>query len=371
MPLIVAARRSAVMPKGGQFAHLEPHDLVTPVLKACLADVDLAPSDVDELILSNALGGGGNPARLAALAAGLPDRVAGLSIDRQCAGGLDAILLGHALVAAGVHDVVVAGGVESYSRRPLRARTFADGRTPEPYDQARFTPWASKDPDMAEAADQLGHRLAIGRAEQDQWAQQSHAKARRHGADRQAEIVPVGGVTDDAFLRDLTPRICARAPVVTGSITAANMAVAADAAACVVIVSDRRARNLNRAGLRLLQGATRGSDPLQPGLAPLVAIKEVLAREGIDPYALHRSEIMEAFAVQALACIKGAQLRPDSVNPAGGALAQGHPVGASGAILAVKLFHGLQPDDGPALAAIAAAGGLGSAALFKAVRAAN
>ncbi len=91
MPLILAARRTAVVPKGGKFAALEPHQLAAPVLTACLADAGLTPEDVGEVILSNALGAGGNPARIAALAAGLPEHVAGLSIDRQCAGGLDAI----------------------------------------------------------------------------------------------------------------------------------------------------------------------------------------------------------------------------------------------------------------------------------------
>ncbi|WP_420004470.1 thiolase family protein [Arenibacterium sp. LLYu02] len=365
MPLIVAARRTAVVPKGGKFAALEPHQLAAPVLKACLADAGLTPEDVGEVILSNALGAGGNPARIAALAAGLPEHVAGLSIDRQCAGGLDAILLGHALVASGQHEVVLAGGAESSSRRPLRSRTFADGRPPEAYDQARFTPWVERDPQMTQAAQDLGLILGISRAEQDAWAIRSHALALQHAQTRVAEIVPVEGVYEDAFTRDLTNRHCARAPQVCGDITAANMAVAADAAAFVLIVSDQMAARLGRGGMRLIEGATLGATPEQPGLGPLPAIRQVLTRQSLAPQDLHRAEIMEAFAVQALACLKGAGLEPDIINPNGGALAQGHPIGASGAILAVKLFHALKPGDGPALAAIAAAGGIGSAALFQ------
>ncbi|NIZ12533.1 acetyl-CoA C-acyltransferase [Phaeobacter sp. HF9A] len=367
MARIIAARRSAVVPKGGKFAALEPHQLAAPVITTCLLDAGLRTDEVGELILSNALGGGGNPARIAALAADLPERVAGLSIDRQCAGGLDAILLGHALVDAGVHDVVIAGGAESYSRRPLRAHRFADGRTPEPYDQAPFTPWPERDPDMAEAAAALAQTQGISRAEQDDWAIRSHAWARAAATARSAEIVPIHTITDDQFTRELSPRHCARAPSVFGDITAATMAVAADAAAFVVIVSDTLARRLNRGGMRLMQGVTLGADPEQPGLAPIPAIAEVLSRAGLSAKALHRAEIMEAFAVQTLACIRGAHLAEEIVNPAGGALAQGHPVGASGAIHAVKLFHALRPSDGPALAAIAAAGGLGSAALFEAI----
>ncbi|MCA2006584.1 thiolase family protein [Tritonibacter mobilis] len=366
MPRIIAARRTAVVPKGGKFALLEPHELASPVIRACLADAGIAAHEVGELILSNALGGGGNPARIAALAAGLPEHVAGLSIDRQCAGGLDAILLGHALVQAGHHEVVIAGGAESYSRHPLRSRTFADGRPPEPYTQARFTPWPDRDPDMAEAAAELSRKIGITRAEQDAWAQRSHALALSHAACRMREITPVGDVTEDAFTRNLTSRHCERARVVSGDITAANMAVAADAAAFVVIVSDQMAKRLNMRGLTLIEGATLGAAPDQPGLAPISAIKHVLKRADVDHKTLERAEIMEAFAVQALACTRGAHLSDKIVNPAGGALAQGHPVGASGAILVVRLFHALRTGDAPALAAIAAAGGIGSAALFEA-----
>ena len=366
MPSIVSARRSAVIPRGGAFAALEPHELAAPVIRACLEDAGLAGDEVGELILSNALGAGGNPARVAALAAGLPDHVAGLSIDRQCSGGLDAILLGHALVQAGHHEVVIAGGAESYSRRPQRSRTFADGRPPEPYAQARFTPWPDRDPDMAVAAADLARMQHITRAEQDDWAQRSHALASLHGAGRAEEIVSINGAVKDSFTRTLTARHCARAKVVAGDITAANMAVAADAAAFVVIVSENIARRLRTRGLSLIAGATLGADPEQPGLAPLPAIQKVLTQAQIERTDLCRAEIMEAFAVQALACMRGAALPADIVNPAGGALAQGHPVGASGALLVVRLFHALRCGDGIALAAIAAAGGIGSAALFEA-----
>ncbi|MFN3282058.1 MAG: thiolase family protein, partial [Tabrizicola sp.] len=146
MARLIAARRTAVVPRGGAFARLRIEDLAAPVLRACLADAGIGPEEVDEVILSNALGAGGNPARRAALAAGLPERVAGLSIDRQCAGGLDAILLARALVDSGAAEVVLAGGVESYSRRPLRLATDPDGGPPVPYDEAPFTPWPDRDP---------------------------------------------------------------------------------------------------------------------------------------------------------------------------------------------------------------------------------
>ena len=353
MAVILSARRSAVCPRGGAFAALRIEDLGAPVLRAALADAGIAPDAVDEVIVANALGAGGNPARRVALAAGLPERVAGLTIDRQCAGGLDAILLARALVDSGAARVVVAGGVESYSRRPLRAMRGADGQ-PVPYDQAPFTPWPERDPEMAAAAAALADRLEISPQAQADWAVASHAKARAL-ADW-PEIVPINGVTRDAFTRALTPALAARAPKVSGSVTAATAAVAADAAAFVVVVADGLTQGR---GMPILGGVTLVGDPEEPGLVPVAAIAKALKSLNHSPGDLTRAEVMEAYAVQAIACVQGAGLRPEIVNSGGGALARGHPIGASGAILAVRLFHGLT--HGPGLAAIAAAGGLGTA----------
>ncbi|MES2915179.1 MAG: thiolase family protein [Pseudomonadota bacterium] len=354
MARLIAARRTAIVPRGGAFARLSIEDLAAPVLIACLADAGIDPTGVDEVILSNALGAGGNPARRVALAAGLPETVAGLTTDRQCAGGLDAILIAKALIDSGAAEVVLAGGVESYSRRPLRLATDPDGGPPVAYDQAPFTPWPDRDPDMAAAAESLAQRLNITRQRQDDWAASSHAKAL--AADLSGEIVALNGVTKDAFPRELSPKLLSRAPILTGSITAATAAVAADAAAVCLVVSDRIAQGR---GLALLAGATVGGNPEEPGLAPVAAIRRIWAGEPLT-----QAEIMEAYAVQSLAVIDAAGLDPDRVNPAGGGLARGHPIGASGAILAVRLLHGLKRGRG--LAAIAAAGGIGTALLVEA-----
>ncbi|OAN71857.1 acetyl-CoA acetyltransferase [Sulfitobacter sp. EhC04] len=362
---LAAACRSAVAPRDGALSALSLHELGAPVITAVLAQAGLAGEDVDELIVSNALGAGGNPARVLALAAGLPERVAGLSIDRQCAGGLDAVVLARQMVLAGAADVVVAGGVESYSRRPLRLRRFADGRPPEAYEQAPFTPWPDRDPDMAEAAQALGAMLGISREEQDTWAMASHAKARAHVA-AAGEITPVAGLTVDAFTRDLRPALCRRAKVLTGDITTANTAVAADGAGFVVVVSNRVSRHLHGPTIKILGGATRGGTPDMPGLAPVAAIEHVLASVGRAARDLQAAEVMEAYAVQAIACVRGAGIDPQIVNTGGGALARGHPVGASGAINAVRLYHTLCRTGGTGLAAIAAAGGIGTALLLSA-----
>ncbi|GLS86850.1 acetyl-CoA acetyltransferase [Cypionkella aquatica] len=360
MSVIVAAKRTAVVPRGGAFARLEIEYLAAPVVQALLEAAGIAGQQVDELICANALGAGGNPARRVALAAGLPERVAGLSVDRQCAGGLDAILLARALVDSGAAEAVIAGGVESYSRRPLRLRTDPDGGAAVAYDQARFTPWADRDPAMADAASALAVRLGISRAAQDAWAVQSHAKARVCPG----EIVLLAGQDRDVFARDLSLAVAARAQVIAGSITTANTAVAADAAAFVLVVSDKVAVHFPTGrGLRILGGITLGADPVEPGLAPVAAIAAVLARAGLAATQIAMAEIMEAYAVQAIACVSGAGLNTARVNLGGGALARGHPIGASGAILAVRLFYELKAGFG--LAAIAAAGGIGSAILVQ------
>ena len=360
---IAAACRSVVTPRGGAFAALSLEALATPVIQAGLTQAGLAAEDVDEIIVSNALGEGGNPARRIALAAGLRRQVAGLSIDRQCAGGLDAVILAGHLIRAGAAKIVIAGGVESYSRRPERRRTFADGRPPVAYDQAPFTPWPDRDPGMAEAAASLAADLGINRETQDLWACASHAKALAHPPNA-TELVPVAGLHSDSFTRALTPAHCARAKALAGPITAANTAVAADAAAFCVVVSARVAARLAGPSIRIIDGATLGHIPDQPGLSPLPAIAAVLTRQGVTPETLTVAEIMEAYAVQAIACVEGAGLDPARVNQAGGALARGHPIGASGAINAVRLFHELSARGGIGLAAIAAAGGVGSAVLL-------
>ena len=364
MAVILAAKRTAIVPHGGAFARLSIEDLAAPVVQALLAQAGLAGDDVDELICANALGAGGNPARRVALAAGLPQRVAGLSVDRQCAGGLDAVLLARALVESGAAEVVIAGGVESHSRRPLRLRTDPDGGPAVAYAQAPFTPWPDRDPGMAQAAADLAARLGITRAAQDAWAVASHAATRV----AVGEIVALAGQTRDVFARRLSLAVAAGAYVLAGSVTAANAAVAADGAAFVLVVSDRVAacqfaagQIAGRRGLRIVGGQTLGGDPVQPGIAPVAAIAAVLARAGLRPDQLAMAEVMEAYAVQAMACVAGAGLDPACVNIGGGALARGHPIGASGAVLAVRLFYEMQSGFG--LATIAAAGGVGTALL--------
>lgn len=356
---VIAARRTAVVPRGGAFAKLSIEDLAAPVITALLADAGLGPQDVDEVICSNALGAGGNPARRVALAAGLSERVAGLSTDRQCVGGLDALLIARAMVDSGAARVVIAGGVESYSRRPIRLATDPKGGPSKPYVQPPFTPWPERDPDMTEAAAALALRLGISRNDQDHLAVHSHARAVAAQARMAREIVLIQGVSRDAFTRPLNLALAQRAAVLSGTVTAANTAVAADGAAFVLVTTAQIAA---ARGLRIVAGATLGDVPEEPALGAVPAARAALALAQAAVSDLQITELMEAYAVQAIACAEALGLKAQSVNPGGGALARGHPIGASGAILAVRMFHELTA--GLGLAAISAAGGIGTAVVF-------
>jgi acetyl-CoA C-acetyltransferase len=332
MAVIIAAKRSAIVVRGGAFAGLEIEEIAAPVIGALLQGF---AHKVDEVICANALGGGGNVARISALQAGL-GHAAGLTIDRQCTGGLDAILLARALVDSGAARVVVAGGAESYSRAPQRMRDGVE------YTQARFAPKGWDDPDMAQAADLIAREAGISRAAQDAYAATSHAKYRVAAG----EIVDIGGVGREPAAGRVTAALAARSRPIVGAITAANTALAADGAAFVLVVAD----DLAVAGLRILRGANVGGDPARPGLAARAAIAAV-GGQGAD-----LAEVMEAYACQAMLCSQGLS----AVNVGGGALARGHAIGASGAVLAVRLFYELQAGQ-TGVAAIAGAGGIGAA----------
>jgi acetyl-CoA C-acetyltransferase len=359
---IIAAHRSAVIPKGGAFSHLGIHQLAAPVIAHCLQSANINADRVCELVLSNAVGAGGNPARLSALAADLPEHIGGLSIDRQCTGGLDAIWLAAQMVTSGVHDIIIAGGSESASRRPIRMHRAPNG-APIPYDRPDFTGLRGRDPEMVDAVAQLAQEMGIDGQSQTDWAINSHAKAMQ--ADLSNEITPIEHQTRDAFTRKLSQKTCDRAPILSGTISTATTAVDADAAAFVIVVNEAIAKN-HPSAIRIKTGAMLGGQPDQPALAPIAAIQSVLDTAGITAQSLSAVEIMEAYAAQAIIAAKSQSFDPATINKAGGALSRGHPIGASGAILGVRLYHELQKSGGTGLATIAAAGGLGSALLLQA-----
>lgn len=369
---IFAARRSAVSPKLGAFRDIEAWELGAAVLKSMLADTTSQLPARTEVILGNALYAGGNPARMAALAAGLPARISALTIDTQCCSGLDAIALARSRIAAGEADLVFAGGVESYSRAPRRFRTPVYGGDGDFYARPPFSPWPDRDPDLIEAHACLAEARRATRKDQDAFAIGSHAKALR-SSPSPMEIVSINDLHRDAYTRRLTEAVCARAPVIAGDadygLTAATIAVEADAAAMVAIGNDEACAVFGAKldPIRVSASVSQGCAPETPSHGAVAATQALLSRADLSVSAIAVWEVMEAFAVQAQAFAETLAIPQEALNRGGGALARGHPIGASGAILAVRLFHELQrePKGTKGLAVIAAAGGLGSALLMK------
>lgn len=382
--VILGWARSAVVPVGGALGALAPHEIGAPVLRGLLARFGIPAAAVDAVVAGNALGAGGNPARMVALAAGLPDRTAALSVDTQCCAGLDAVALAAGMLASGSASVVVAGGLEAWSRAPLRQhRPRTPAELPVAYDRPAFAPDPARDPDLLRAAARHAALLSIGRARQDAFAAESHARALASRDRMMEEIVPIGDATHDSYARPLTPERMARMPVAAVSDTAApgsadprdtavsRLAVAprADGAAFVVLATPQAAAGLQSTPhFRWLGAASVGVAPEMPLLAAAEAARAVLRRAGCDAGALWGIELHEAFAVQALAFIQALGIDPAHLNRGGGGLGRGHPIGASGAISLVRLLGDMRrdaPRDALGLAAIAGAGGVGAAGLVQ------
>ncbi|MEU6716490.1 thiolase family protein [Nonomuraea sp. NPDC046802] len=368
-PVIVAARRTPIGTAGHAFKDLTVDRLAAPVIAAVARDAGGRP--VEDVVLGNCMGPGGNVARVSALAAGLGHEVPGVTVDRQCGSGLAAILVAGQAVRAGDMDLVIAGGAESASTAPLRTHRGAE----RPYDRAPFVPDGHPDPGMGPAAEALAAAREVTRQRQDAYACRSHAGAlaARAAGRFEREIVPLGGRCDDQRPRPLQPASLARLPaafVAGGTVTAGNSSPISDGAAAVAIVPERLRAGLP--GMRLLAGAVAGCDPALPGWGPVPAVRRVLARTGVDVEHVAAVEIVEAFAAQVLAVTDALGLDPpDRVCVDGGALALGHPWGASGAVVVTRLFTRLVRQGAPpgtlGLAAAAVGGGLGVAALFEVV----
>ena len=397
---VVAARRTPIGRVGGVLRNLRVESLAAPVMRAVLADAGLAAGDVDEVVLGNVWGPGGNPARVAALTAGLDQSVPGLTIDRQCASGLEAINLAARLVRDGAAEVCLAGGVESVSTAPWRIDKPATlYQTPAFSSRARFAPDAAGDPEMGPAADTLARVHGVSRARQDQFAADSHRKAIAAAAAGRfdGEIValpasnraaagppPAGGWVDPIMVDQspragLTARSLSRFPPVfspDGTVTAGNSSPINDGAAVVAVVSDAVRRRIELpTALRVVEGVAAGVDPAMPGAGPIAATQALFKRVAtVELNAVDLVELTEAFAGQALACVDALGIAEERLNVAGGAIALGHPWAASGAVLVTRLFTEMvrapqagagEPAPRYGLATVAGAGGLGVATLFE------
>jgi len=365
-PVIVAALRTPIGTAGKSLAAVDAAQLAAPVLRRLTGDLPAVP--VDDVVLGNCMGPGGDVARVAALAAGLPVEVPAMTVDRQCGSGLAAIATGAALVRA-TPGLVIAGGTESASTAPWRFWPPQGDEAPRRFERAPFAPADVGDPDMGLAADLLAEERGVSRDRQDSYAAQSHARA--HAAQQSrlfdAELVPVGDVDRDERPRPglSAERLGRLRPTFRpgGTVTPGNACGVNDGAAAVALIDAGSHADLGLPGLRVLASATAGVDPNRPGLGIVPAVRAALARAGLDLEAIDVVELNEAFAGQVLACCDELGLDPARVCAQGGALALGHPWGASGAVLVVRLFTQLVRQLGGryGLAAIAVGGGQGVA----------
>ena len=392
---IIAWARSPVAPVGGSLSHLQPHELAAPVLQSLLAQSGLPATAVDAVVLGNALGAGGNPARLLTLAAGLPDSCAAHSIDTQCCSGLDAIAMAVGLLQSGQAEVVIAGGAEAWSRSPIRqTRPMRSDEKPQSYERPPFAPDPARDPDMLQSAADYALQHGYTRSAQEQYALRSHAQAVAAQASLSAEITAVAGIAHDVYPRTIKAERAARMPVVAHgndssasqasinahAFSALTISAKADGAALILLATPDACVRWNlQPCAQWLASASIGAAPETPLLAAITAASMALLRGAkslskpeLLAQDLSALELHDAFAVQGLAFCDALGLAPESINLQGGGLARGHPIGASGAIALVRCLAQLQAnaqtDAQPqmlGLAAIAGAGGIGAATLVQ------
>ncbi|HET9673170.1 MAG TPA: acetyl-CoA C-acyltransferase [Gaiellaceae bacterium] len=384
--VVLAAVRTPVGRYGGALSDVRPDDLAAHAIAAAVERAGIESAEIEDVYFGCANQAGEdnrNVARMAALLAGLPESVAGVTVNRLCASGLSAVVSACHAIAAGDGDLFVAGGVESMSRAPLAMakpdRAFPRGdrtvydttlgwRFPNPRLEAMF-PLES----MGETGENVAERWDVSREEQDAFALESQ---RRHAAAVEAgrfddELVPVGDVVRDEHPRPDTTaeKLAALKPAFRsgGSVTAGNSSGVNDGAAALVIASEERARELAAEPLgSFVASAVAGVDPRVMGIGPVPAVHKLLERAGVDVADLDLVELNEAFASQSLAVVRELGLDPVKVNVNGGAIALGHPLGMSGARFVVSLLHELRRRGGRyGLATLCVGVGQGQAALFE------
>ncbi|MFN7142625.1 MAG: thiolase family protein [Myxococcota bacterium] len=366
-PVLCTPLRSPIGRFGGGLSEVRPDDLAAHVLHAVVARAGLDPALIDEVFLGCANQAGEdnrNVARMAALLAGFPQTVPGVTVNRLCASGLEAVNQAVRMVRCGDAGVVLAGGVESMSRAPYvmpRGSNFPKmgnltafdtslgWRFPNPKMEALFPLEA-----MGETAENLVERYEISRADQDAFAVASHRKAL--DADFSLEIVPVPRPKGEPVTADEGPRADASLetlgklkPVFRkgGSVTAGNSSTLNDGAAAMIVADPARAKELGLTPMaRVLGVASAGVDPRVMGIGPVPAIHKLLAKSGLSLDDIDLFELNEAFAAQSLAVVRVLGADPEKVNVKGGAIALGHPLGCSGARILTTLVHTLRERGG-------------------------
>jgi acetyl-CoA C-acetyltransferase len=362
--LLLSAARTPIGKYLGALAEVPAPELGAVAVAEALRRAQVSPARVDEVIMGNVLqaGVGQNPARQAALKAGLPDTIAAYTVNKVCGSGLKAVMLAAQAIKAGDAELVVAGGMESMSRAPhllFGARTgwkYGDQKAVDAMIHdglwCAFENWH-----MGCAADYIADKCAVSRADQDRFAAQSHQRAaaawERGAFNAEIVPVPVGSgakaktvARDEGVRPDTTVEALAKLKPAfgeAGTVTAGNASMLSDGAAALIVGSARAAEQVGTKPLARIRGyVTGGVAPKDIFIAPVMAVRQVLDEASLAMEDIDLFELNEAFAAQMLACGKELKLDDSRVNVHGGAIALGHPIGASGARVLVTLLHALE-----------------------------
>lgn len=381
---VVAYGRSAIARSGkkGALREMHPVELAGAVLSGVLKKVpQLDPTLIEDVILGCAIPEGKqglNPGRLVAAAAGLPECVPGMTVDRFCSSGLQSIAIAAAQIECGMNEILVAGGVESMTALPMTIDRSAD-----------ISPWLMEHAPaaylpMGLTAENVAKRYGVTREEMDAFAVESHRKAAEAQDTGKSvdEIIPLPGVDEEGkpivFDRDQGIRRGTNMESLSrlkpcfkesGAVTAATSSQTSDGAAFVVLMSERKAAELGIRPIAKFRGfAVAGCEAAYMGLGPMYAVPRVMEKTGLTTGQMDVIELNEAFAAQAIPCIRELGLDPAKVNPNGGAIALGHPMGATGAYLTCKALSELERINGRyALVTMCIGGGMGAAGIYEMV----
>ncbi len=382
--VVVGAARTAIGTYGGSLSGIDAYKLGAVTIKESLSRAGVEPEEVDEVVMGQIgqVGPDAYNARRCALEAGLPTSTTAMNVNRLCSSGLQAIITGAQQVMLGSADIVVAGGDENMSSQPFLDYQARDGWKLGPRKIIDGTLSLVSDPfggyPMGATAEKVADRYDITREMQDEFAAESQRRAAIAIKDGlfEDDIVGVDRPRDNPFLVDEHPRpnttvetLARLRPVFAkgGSVTAGNSSGINDGAASMVLMSEKTAEARGAQPLlRLVAWAVSGIDPEVMGYAPALAVPKVLEKAGLTLDDIDLIELNEAFAAQAVAVIRDAGLDPEKTNIDGGAIALGHPVGATGAILTIKLMRALERIDGRrGIVTMCIGGGQGMAAIFE------
>jgi acetyl-CoA C-acetyltransferase len=387
--VIISAVRTPVGSFGGQFKDVPASELGAQAVRASLERVGVSSHEVDEVVLGCVLqaGLGQNPARQVAIAAGIPKEVPATTINMLCGSGLKSVAIASQMIRSGDVDVVVAGGMENMTRAPYllpSGRFGARMGSAELIDSMLHDGlWdAFNDIHMGTTAENLADQYGISREEQDAFAASSQQKAEQAAAENvfTDEIVPID-VPAKAGTRlvdsDESPRAGTTTDALAklrtafrrdgGTVTAGNSSGINDGAAAFIVMSERKARELRLRTFGMVESyASVGVEPKIMGIGPVPAVRKALARAGLQLGDIDLFELNEAFAAQSIAVLRELKIDPKRINPSGGAIALGHPIGASGGRILVTLLHEMRRRSaGRGVAALCVGGGQGQAAIIR------